>query len=136
MACVLDASAAFAWAFSDKAFVSALPALDAVQRSYAEAPVLWSFEVASAIRKASREARISDRQVASFLALVSTLDIRTQHEPPPIKRLLDLADRYDLSTYDATYLDLAIRLALPLATLDRDLAVAAERSGVKILLTI
>ena len=136
MSFVLDASAAFAWAFADKAFASVLPALDSVQRTFAEAPVLWQFEVASAIRKATRESRISGQQTESFLALISTLDIRTQHDPPSIKRLVALASSYNISTYDATYLDLAIRLRLPLAPLDQDLAEAARMAGVEILLKV
>jgi predicted nucleic acid-binding protein len=133
---VLDASASFAWAFSDKVFVSALPALDAIQRRFAEAPVLWHFEVASALRKASRDSRISDEQVTSFLGLIDTLDIRTQHDPPSMSRLLELASRYSLTTYDATYLELAMRLGLPLATLDNNLARAAQMAGVTNLLRL
>ena len=134
MSFVLDASAAFAWAFSDKVFASALPALDAIQRTFAEAPVLWHFEVASALRKASRESRISDGQVSSFLALIGRLDIRTHHDPPSMDRLLSLAKLYNITTYDAAYIELALRLGLPLATLDNDMAKAAYQAGITMFL--
>ena len=44
---------------------------------------------------------------------------------------LQLARRYRLSSYDASYLELALRMALPLATLDADLHRAASKAGVK-----
>jgi predicted nucleic acid-binding protein len=48
-------------------------------------------------------------------------------------RLGSLADSHKLSSYDTAYLDLAIRLALPLATRDDDLRKAAEAEGVRVL---
>lgn len=44
--------------------------------------------------------------------------------------VMDLARAYELSAYDAAYLELALRLGLPLATLDVRLRSAAERAGV------
>ncbi len=46
---------------------------------------------------------------------------------------LILADRHRLTVYDATYLELALRLSLPLATLDDDLRRAAQDEGVTLL---
>jgi len=116
--------------FADKAFANSIPALDAVQTTFAAVPALWQFEIASALRKAMRDGRMSTMQMTSFMALVSTLDIRVHHTTPTIERLLLLAGRHNISTYDAAYLDLAMQLGLPLATLDRDLAGAAELAGV------
>ena len=44
---------------------------------------------------------------------------------------LALARQYDLSAYDAAYLELAMRRGLPLATLDEDLEAAAAAVGVE-----
>ena len=46
--------------------------------------------------------------------------------------ILNLARRYGLSSYDASYLELALRENLPLATLDEDLIKSAEKAGIKI----
>jgi predicted nucleic acid-binding protein len=43
---------------------------------------------------------------------------------------LNLARRYKLSAYDAAYLELALRMGLPLATLDAGLANAATTAGI------
>lgn len=45
-------------------------------------------------------------------------------------RTLELADLHRLTMYDATYLELALRLSLQLATLDEDLRQAAQREGI------
>ena len=44
---------------------------------------------------------------------------------------LRLAERFELTLYDAAYLELAQRRNLPLASLDRDLLAASRRAGVE-----
>lgn len=134
MSFVLDASAAVAWALADDSFSLALPALNAAQQTYAVAPVLWHFEVSSSLKKALADGRLASSGFTAFLFDLSTLDIRLEFDPPSMRRLLEVADRYRLSVYDASYLELAIRTAQPLATLDRDLAKAAHQAGVKLFL--
>jgi predicted nucleic acid-binding protein len=107
-----------------------------VQMSHAIAPVLWQFEVASALHKTLKDGRLSQLQADSFLALLSTLDIRLAPSPPGFARLPDLAKQFKLSIYDAAYLDLALVLLVPIATLDQDLADAARTAGVVCLLGI
>ena len=136
MSSILDASVAVAWAFADVSFRTARPALDSCQASYATSPSLLLFEVASALRKATLDGRLREPELAQFLGLLNSLDIRLDATPPPTLTLLALATQYSLSTYDATYLELAIRRALPLATLDHDLAQAAHQAGVPLLLSI
>lgn len=136
MSFVLDASVAVAWAFADASFLLARPALDQVQRSFARSPVHLDIEIASALRKATREGRISHAERVRFTAFYSSLDIRPESAPPRILTLLSLADQFSLTAYDAAYLDLAIRLSLPLATLDDDLAKAARKAGISLLLEI
>ena len=136
MSFVLDASATVGWAFSDEVFKASLPALTHVQMSHAIAPVLWQFEVASALHKTLKDGRLSHDQADSLLALLSTLDIRLPPNLPGFARLLDLAKQFKLSSYDAAYLDLALELRVPIATLDQDLADAARSAGVVCLLGI
>jgi predicted nucleic acid-binding protein len=47
--------------------------------------------------------------------------------------LLSLALRFQLTSYDAAYLELALRLQLPIATRDDALAEAAWAAGVGVL---
>ena len=67
--------------------------------------------------------------------LLSELAILAEDSPPPlsIDRLLSLCRTHDLTSYDATYLELAIRRNLPLATLDSDLRKAAISLGIAVL---
>jgi predicted nucleic acid-binding protein len=134
MSFVLDASATIAWAFGDELSMIARPALYRVQEDFACASVLWQFEIASALRKASLDGRLSRSSIDGFLADLSTLDIHLESEAPPIRNLLNLAEQFDLSIYDAAYLELAQRTSLPLATLDRNLGRAAQHAGVVLLL--
>jgi len=127
---VLDASAAVAWAFSDMKSKAAVSALNEVQSSYAIVPALWPFEIASALRKAVKEARLSPVQRTEFLADLATLEIRIHPDSPAIEQLLDISERFGLSIYDAAYLLLALQTRQPLATLDDDLATAARSAGV------
>ena len=136
MSFVLDASTAVSWAFANADFTAAQPALIQVQASFAVVPVLWHFEVASAIRKALSVSRLSPNQASGFLADLGTLDIQLHHHMPAIQSLLQLADQFGLTTYDATYLDLALHLSLPLATLDRDLAHASRKAGIPLFLEL
>ncbi len=136
MSLILDASATVAWAFSPETFTVAQPALIHIQREHAIAPALWQFEVASAMRKAVRDGRLSSQQSSSFLADLRTLDIRLSLVLPTIERLIDVSEQFNVSTYDAAYLDLALQLSLPLATLDGDMANAARRAGITCFLSV
>jgi predicted nucleic acid-binding protein len=136
MSFVLDASAAVAWAFSDEKSKAATLALIEVQRTFAIVPALWPFEMASALRKAVKEGRLTPFQRAEFLADLNTLDIRVERDVPTVDRLLGLAEQFNLSIYDAAYLDLALTTHLPLATLDGDLAIATRSAGVSLILAL
>jgi predicted nucleic acid-binding protein len=130
MPLILDASVTVAWAFSQELFQLAQPALVQVQKEHAVTPALWQFEVASAMRKTIEDGRLSPSQASSFLADLGTLDIRLSPILPDISRLMELAEQFNISTYDAAYLELALQLNLPLATLDTEMAVAARKAGI------
>ncbi|HRV99224.1 MAG TPA: type II toxin-antitoxin system VapC family toxin, partial [Aminobacteriaceae bacterium] len=78
--------------------------------------------------------RLGQAASVRFLSLLGALPITVEQEPSErmLKEILSLARTLGLSTYDASYLDLAMRLDLPLATLDAALANAAKKSGVQI----
>ena len=78
-----------------------------------------------------RRGRISPQQVAATLA--DTVDLAVEiDESHNEASTLDLARRYELTVYDAAYLEVALRRNLPLATLDRRLREAAETMGVAV----
>lgn len=129
---VLDASVTMAWAFEDE--TNAYP--DLVLESLAEAkafvPAIWPLEVGNAFLAAERRGRLTQADTVQFLALLWQLPIVVEPERPErmLGEILALAREQCLSTYDATYLHLAMRRGLPLATTDELLRQAATRAGV------
>ncbi|MDP2226624.1 MAG: type II toxin-antitoxin system VapC family toxin, partial [Moraxellaceae bacterium] len=98
----------------------------------AVAPALLGLELANVLRTACKRQRIIASQAQDILARLSQLPIEVDARPAEASQLLSLALRYDLSSYDAAYLELALRLQLPIATQDEALADAARASGVGI----
>ena len=133
MAFVLDCSVAISWVFPDEASEATRRLRDALIDDRAIVPSLWPTEVGSVLVAATRRGRIGRHEWPVILAHLEALPIEI--EPVSASRLwgttLALADEHDLSIYDATYLELALRLGLPLATLDRALGYAAQAAGVE-----
>lgn len=132
---VIDASVALAWCFKDELNETVTRLLEELQGGTAAVPMLWPIEVSNVLALAERRGRISFAETAQLLALLSTLDIRVDTEAPSLAftRLLDLARAEKLTAYEASYLELAMRLGVPLASKDRNLCDAAERVGVAVL---
>jgi predicted nucleic acid-binding protein len=128
---VLDASVTLAWCFEDEG-AEALTALERARDGVAHVPALWPLEVANALVVAERRRRLSEAEATRFLDLLAALAIEV--EPAPqlagLASLLALARGHGMSVYDASYLELALRRGLPLATLDTALASAASAVGV------
>ena len=132
MAFVLDASVAACWAFDDEDHPKAAEALDRLVREAAHAPSLWRLEIYNVLLVSERRGRISEADTQAYLASLRRLPIHLDFAPVEAD-LLRLARTYALSAYDAAYLELALRLGQPLATLDRHLAGAAASAGVAVL---
>ncbi len=129
---VLDASVALAWCFEDESNAHAMGILERLENEHAVVPALWLLEVGNALLGAERRSRLSQAESIRFLELLRQLPIRVEETPHPRAwgEILSLARAHHLSTYDAAYLDLAMRLAVPLATLDNTLQQAAARCQV------
>ena len=129
---VLDASGAVAWCFDDESDSESASILDQLQDEAAIAPAIWPLEVANALRNGERRGRLEPGDSLRFTELLGELLVEV--EPLTLRRALNsvlfVAREYDLSAYDAAYLELAIREGCPLASLDRALRAAAERAGV------
>jgi predicted nucleic acid-binding protein len=129
---VLDSSITLAWFFEDEADTYA----DAVQHSLAAAtavvPSLWPLELANALVTGERRKRTTEAKVTTFLALLKSLPITLDDETAvrASSEVPHLARAHNLSSYDAAYLELALRRGLPLATLDDKLKAAAAAAGV------
>ncbi len=132
MAFVLDASVAACWVFDDDDHPLAATALERLRREAAHVPALWWFEIRNVLVAGERRGRLAEADTATFLRALSRLAV-TIDQAPGEESVLALARRHRLSVYDASYLELAQRQTLPLATLDRDLRQAAMAAGVALL---
>src|SRR5262245_60183653 len=117
---VLDGSVAMAWCFHDEAD----PYADAIAQRFpqveAVVPALWHLEVANALLMGERRKRSTEADTANWLAFLNSLSITVDDETTARawSDVLRLARTHNLTTYDAAYLELALRRGLPLATLD------------------
>ncbi len=130
-ALVLDASVTLAWAFRDEDSPYALGVLRALHQMRAWVPPIWPLEIANALLVAQRRQRLLPHEGPEFLAYLAQLPI-TVHDIPKRqtwRAVFPLAQEEGLSIYDASYLYLALRFNLPLATQDRRLQQAAQARG-------
>lgn len=129
---VLDNSIVMSWCFEDEASRYSDAVLDALGASEAVVPSIWPLEAANVLLAAERRRRLSRPETERFVSLLRSLPISVEMETPDriLGEVVALARECRLSSYDASYLDLAIRTSLPLATLDQDLRKAARRNGV------
>ena len=133
---VVDTSVVMSWCFKDESNHYADSVLDRLSESTAFVPSIWPLEVMNVLLVAERTKRLSQADSVRFITLLSQLPIIVEHERPEriVKDLLNLARANNLSSYDASYLDLSMRKGLPIATLDARLMKAAKKSDVHILM--
>lgn len=132
---VIDCSVTMGWCFEDEADEYAEAVLDRLSDGVGLVPALWPLEVSNVLLGAERRRRVTEAHGSRFLELLGQLPIVVA-EPPDVARigaLLSLGRAQGLSAYDAAYLDLALREAVPLATRDAALGAAARRTGVEVL---
>jgi len=134
---VIDASVALAWCFDDEATEATRALLDRFEDEPAEVPSLWHLELANGLAMGERKGRITPARASVFIALIDGLPIVIDELTPNValSTVLELSRRELLSSYDASYLELAMRHGVPLATKDNDLARAANNMGVSLLPT-
>lgn len=132
---VLDASTALSWCFEETQTRYAIAVLELVSEgAEVHVPIIWPLEVTNALVKAVRRGHITRADLFDYaeqlagLRVVLDLDGATR----AFQQVLLLAERHQLTTYDASYLELAQRRGLPLATGDQNLARAATDTHVDI----
>jgi predicted nucleic acid-binding protein len=134
--CVLDSSAALAWILPGEATAATAALLTDIANDGAMAPGLWPLELANVLCMAERRGRISlaDRTRAMAILAELPIHIDKQTATAAFGPISALASAWDLTVYDACYLELALRAALPLASLDQRLCQAAASAGVRLIL--
>jgi predicted nucleic acid-binding protein len=135
MSLVLDSSATLAWIYDDEQGDIPQRIFEQVVALGAWVPSLWRLEVANGLRMGLRRGRIDIPDRNAALADLATLKITVDQETDrhAWSTTLELAERFELTLYDAAYLELARRRALPLASLDGPLCNAARMLGVAVL---
>ena len=128
---VIDNSVFLAWCMGDAEEPTAISAMRHAAEEGGVTPRIWWYELRNALLVNERRGRISPQQVSDTLtdSLALGLSIDDEHDE---SLLLDLARRFELTVYDAAYLEVAFRRSLPLATLDHRLRKAAEAMGVAV----
>ena len=131
---VIDASVTLAWCFEDESSAEADRALARLEQEKALAPAHWPLEVANALRTAERRGRMDASELPRLRALLAALPVEVApvELTTAIGGVLEAARTYDLTAYDAVYLELAAIRGLPLATADERLRAACVRAGVEV----
>jgi predicted nucleic acid-binding protein len=133
MSLVLDSSVTLAWVYSDETTASVSQVFDLLSQSGAWVPQVWRLEVANVLEMGVRRKRhdgdFRDATLADLAQLPVQVDGETDNQA--WGATLRLAERHQLTLYDAAYLELALRRVLPLATLDKDLRRAASAENVR-----
>ena len=137
MSFVVDNSVALAWCFEDKQTAGIMALLDRVADTGAIAPQLWPVEALNGLLTAERRGRIGREARQRLAGFLRQLPIRIDDETAGRSwtETARIAEQHGLTAYDATYLELAVRLGVPFATRDAALIAAAEAMGVALLPT-
>ena len=133
---VIDNSVVMSWCFKDEISQYADGVLDLLQESTAFVPSIWPLEVVNVLIVAERKRRLRQADSIRFMTLLSQLPIIVEYERTGtiMNDLLVLARANNLSSYDASYLDLSMRRGLPIATMDTRLIKAAKKSNVPVIM--
>ena len=127
---VLDNSVVCGWLLEQQATDYSAAIARRLEQDRAVAPPLLRLEIVNVLRTACKRQVMIASQAQEMLAQLSRLPIEFNASVPEPGLLLALALRHDLTSYDAAYLELALRLQLPIATQDAALAEAARIAGV------
>ena len=131
---VLDCSIACAWLFEDEQDAEADRILQVMTETSAVVPSLWYLEITNVLTLAVRRGRITQQSSHKAFSLLKALPIVADQYPidKSIQTTATLAREFSLTSYDAAYLELALRRDLPISSLDKKLLQAARKAGVSI----
>jgi predicted nucleic acid-binding protein len=131
---VLDNSVIISWCFKNEANKYSDIVLDSLEYSVAAVPSIWLLEVVNVLLVAERRKRLSEADSTRFIELLNQLPIVVEHDLYENKMgdFMSMGRKYNLSSYDASYIELAMRSGLPLATLDKSLRSACKKAKVPV----
>lgn len=127
---VLDNSVVSGWYLENQASAYTDAIAAQLQDDRGAVPAVWELEFANVLRSACLRRKMNARHAQAIVEQIGLLPIDVDRHPVPRSELLALALRFSLSSYDAAYLELALRLQIPVATQDDALRAAALASGV------
>ena len=132
---IIDCSLTMTWCFGDEATDEIANIQERLISEAAAVPPLWKLEVANVLAMAEKRNRITVADSTQFVQLIASFDIQIDFDcmAQVFGQVLPLARNHGLTSYDASYLELALRRRLPLATLDDDLRKAATALGIEVL---
>jgi len=132
---VVDCSVVMSWCFEDESDEYSDRILELLADAQATVPAIWPLEVANVLLAGEKRKRLSAADSARFIELLDELPIYVDSETPDraMKEIMSVGREQALSSYDAAYLELAMREGIPLASKDKELCAASVRCGVKIL---
>lgn len=133
MSFVLDSSVALSWCFPDENDARAREFLDRAKGQVLLVPALWHIETTNILGMSFRKGRLSESELEAALRVLASLTIHTDTLVPLPRNLLTLMEKHGLTAYDASYLELASRHGISLATFDRPLAEAAKKVGIPLM---
>lgn len=131
---VLDCSVTMAWCFEDETSDYTEAILDSLNAKSALVPVIWPLEVTNVLLMAMKRKRLSKIKAAAFFDRLNDLPIKLANSKPlsAMMSIFELGDERKMTSYDASYLDLALAHNIPIATMDKHLIVSAKASKIKI----
>ncbi len=134
MALVVDASTALTWCFEDEVPGNDPRVLKKVHDEGAVVPAVWPVEVTNGLLQGLRRQRLDQAELTRYLSLLGLLNIQVTEAASEhtFSRVLDVGMALSLTAYDASYIELAQRLRLPLITSDRRMAEAARTVGISL----
>ena len=127
---VIDNAVVLGWYLENQATPYTEAIAERLRDDRAVAPALWELELTNVLRTACLRQRMTAQKAQQVLVRIAMLPIAVDRVGAPPHEMLALALRFGLSSYDAAYLELALRLKLPVATVDGSLKDAAMASGV------
>lgn len=132
---IVDASVALCWYFEDQTTAYTEAVFECLaQGDEALVPAVWPLEMVNGLVVAWRQKSIRSEQLEDFIADLKDLPIEVDAQgcDRAYSSIFRMSCRYQLSSYDAAYLDLAVFQGLPLATLDKNLRAAARHARIEI----
>lgn len=126
VAFVVDNSVAIAWLYPGQATAYTERLLENLAESTLHTAFIWPAEFANAASMMVKRGLLTDELGTEMIRMGGTIGLIIDRAPPDLSRLYQISRRHSLSVYDAAYLELAMRLGIPLATRDTALTTACQ----------